>query len=162
MERPAMAIKQKRILSWDKEQGILIFEVEGKRYQVKLLPSHDNNQKIVYFFGEQKLVTLDLMAEKIGLSDEQKVSATSFKPELISPLDGMVVAVNVVVGQNVKRHDPLIVIEAMKMENILHASHDAIIKNLFIGVGNVVHQQQLLMVFEEKGEDDARATRKHE
>ncbi len=158
-----MDIKNKRIISWDAEQRILVFEVDGTRYRVMFLPSQDSHKKIVYFFGEQQLVTLDVTPGKIQLSEEKKLIHPVFKPQLLSPLDGMVVAVNVVVGQQVNKNDSLVVIEAMKMENILHAPHDAIIKNLFIGVGSVVHQHQVLMVFEEKGENEhARTNHKHE
>lgn len=158
-----MGIKQKRIISWDAHQHLLVFEVDGKRYQAKLMPSDDQHKEKVYFFGEQQLVTIDLSTDSANLANKQDAVSNNFKPELTSPLDGMVVAVSVKVGQHVKKNDPLVVIEAMKMENILHATHDAIIKSLFITSGNVVHQHQLLMVFEEKGEDDhARSDYKHE
>ncbi len=143
-----MAIKNKRLISWNKEKKIVIFEVNDQRYTVQLLSSPEDNKMVLYFLRERQTVIL----EKIVTKNQKRTDQKSFNPHLISPLDGMVIAVKVVIGQQVKKKDPLVIIEAMKMENILYTTHDAIIKNLLIAVGNVVHQHQLLMVLEKEGD----------
>lgn len=164
MERATMAVKQPRIVAWDKRLRILTFELEGKKYRVTFPPTGDPSKKMVYFYGEQQLITLSCDDNDVMITDDaHHHGKTIFKSELTSPLTGMIVAVPVSEGQVIRKGDPLVAIEAMKMENVLHAPYDVIIKSLFIQKGDVVHQHQVLMIFDEKGEDGyAGSNRKHE
>jgi propionyl-CoA carboxylase alpha chain len=63
----------------------------------------------------------------------------------IAPVPGRVVAVHVVVGQQVKAGDALVVMEAMKMEHRIEAPHDGVVSELFCGVGDQVDAHQVLV-----------------
>lgn len=63
----------------------------------------------------------------------------------IAPVPGRVVAVNVVVGQAVKTGDPLVVMEAMKMEHRIDAPHDGVVAEVFCAVGDQVDAHQVLV-----------------
>jgi len=59
----------------------------------------------------------------------KKVAADTSK-FLLCPMPGLVVSVNVSEGQEVKAGETLAIIEAMKMENVLHAERDGSIKKI--------------------------------
>ncbi len=54
---------------------------------------------------------------------------------LLCPMPGLVKAIHVVEGQAVKAGDPLCLVEAMKMENVLRAERDGTVKSVEASVG---------------------------
>ena len=67
---------------------------------------------------------------------------------ILSPMPGAVVSVNVVAGQTVVDGQDLCVIEAMKMQNILKSERDGKIKSVKVIAGDSVAVDQLLIEFE--------------
>jgi biotin carboxyl carrier protein len=67
---------------------------------------------------------------------------------LKAPMPGLVVRVQVELGQRVSVGTPLVVLEAMKMENELKASASAVVKALRVGAGDTVEKGQVLVEFE--------------
>jgi biotin carboxyl carrier protein len=65
-----------------------------------------------------------------------------------SPFAGHVTKVNVVPGQTVVPGDIVIVLEAMKMETPLAASHNATVKSVLVAPGATVKAHQVLVEFE--------------
>lgn len=65
-----------------------------------------------------------------------------------APMPGMVVAVAVSAGQKVKKGDPLLSIEAMKMETQIRAEADATVKQVHARRGVSVEAHELLLVVE--------------
>jgi pyruvate carboxylase len=63
-----------------------------------------------------------------------------------APMPGMVVTVAVKVGQTVKKGDPLVSMEAMKMETMLTADRDATVQAVHARSGDVVNAKDLLLV----------------
>lgn len=68
--------------------------------------------------------------------------------ELRAPLAGLVSKLHVGEGDHVKSGQALLVIEAMKMENIIYADHDAKISRLHIKAPASVAADELIMEFE--------------
>ncbi|PXV65749.1 pyruvate carboxylase [Sinimarinibacterium flocculans] len=68
-----------------------------------------------------------------------------------APMPGMVVAVAVKPGQKVKKGDPLLSIEAMKMETQIRAESDATIADVKVSRGTTVNARDLLVVLEGAG-----------
>lgn len=66
---------------------------------------------------------------------------------LASPMPGKVIALYVEAGQAIKAGQALCVIEAMKMENVLHAERDATIAEVSIQTGQTVDADQVLIQF---------------
>lgn len=64
---------------------------------------------------------------------------------VLAPMDGVVVEVNVVVGDEVKTGDLLGVIEAMKMEHPLKASIDGRVECINVSAGDQVKGRQLMI-----------------
>jgi len=69
-------------------------------------------------------------------------------PEVKAPMPGMVLNVHVSAGAEVKKGDPLLVLEAMKMENIVKSPRDGKIKTVKAVKGTAVEKNQSLVVFE--------------
>ena len=67
---------------------------------------------------------------------------------IMAPMPGSVIAVSVSEGDNVVRGRPLVVIEAMKMEQTLHAPFDGNVVELRVSPGTQVMEGELLMRIE--------------
>jgi acetyl-CoA carboxylase biotin carboxylase subunit len=62
-----------------------------------------------------------------------------------SPMPGQVLKVLVEAGQKVSAGDPLIILEAMKMEHTMRATVDGVVESILVGNGEVVGPGQLLV-----------------
>lgn len=67
--------------------------------------------------------------------------------ELKSPMPGMVIKVMVEAGQEVKKDDPMLVLEAMKMENLIKSPTDGIIDKVVVQSGDKTEKNQVLIHF---------------
>lgn len=65
-----------------------------------------------------------------------------------APMPGTIVSVNVKVGDNFKRGQVLLVLEAMKMENEILAPRDGRVVNLNTQKGSNVNSGDILIAFE--------------
>jgi propionyl-CoA carboxylase alpha chain len=85
-------------------------------------------------------------AELLALMPEKKVSDTSRL--VLSPMPGLLSALHVTPGQEVKAGEPLAVIEAMKMENVLRAERDGRISRVRANPGESLAVDQIILEFE--------------
>ena len=67
---------------------------------------------------------------------------------LLSPMPGLLVSLDVEVGQDVKAGEELAVVEAMKMENILRAERDGVVKTIHADPGESLAVDQAILEFE--------------
>ena len=67
--------------------------------------------------------------------------------EVKAPMPGLVLDVRVEEGTEVKKGDALVVLEAMKMENILKSPADGTIRKIAAVKGNAVEKNQILIQF---------------
>ena len=70
--------------------------------------------------------------------------------ELTAPIAGLVIDIPVEEGQEVKAGQELIVVEAMKMENVIHAERDVVIKEIHVTENESVQADQLMISFMEE------------
>jgi propionyl-CoA carboxylase alpha chain len=66
---------------------------------------------------------------------------------LLCPMPGLVKAIHVTAGQEVKSGEPLCVVEAMKMENILRAERDGVVKAVKAKPGDSLAVDAVIMEF---------------
>ncbi len=123
--------------------------VNQKSYQIEVLKSEFDEKQYsikvngsIYYVGIE--TALDQLIEKMGLS----LGNDSFDDELLAPMPGIILEVNVSEGDVVEKGDHLCVLEAMKMENTLNAPRDGKIKALHIVKGDTVDKGKLLIEFE--------------
>ena len=88
---------------------------------------------------------LDILISELGLSLGEDAVAN----EILAPMPGLIIEVNVKKGQEVKQGDFICVLEAMKMENTIVSPRDGIIKFIAISNGQTVDKLDLLIEFEE-------------
>ena len=86
---------------------------------------------------------LDLLLEKMGMADIGDIKITDLK----APMPGLVLDVKVIVGQTVKKGDTVMVLEAMKMENVLKASGEGVVKAVKVKKGESVEKNQVMVQF---------------
>lgn len=68
--------------------------------------------------------------------------------ELRSPMPGLVVAIEVKVGDEVRLGQGLVIVEAMKMENEVKAPFAGKVRNIRIRPGQAVDKEEILISFE--------------
>ncbi|WP_372785643.1 acetyl-CoA carboxylase biotin carboxylase subunit [Phenylobacterium sp.] len=66
---------------------------------------------------------------------------------VVSPMPGLVVTLDVAVGQQVRSGEAVAVIEAMKMQNIIRAERDGVVKAVNAGAGDSVAADEVLVEF---------------
>ncbi|MGE0698908.1 MAG: biotin/lipoyl-containing protein, partial [Hyphomicrobiaceae bacterium] len=91
-----------------------------------------------HVYTEREAALVALMPEKVA-ADTSKL--------LLCPMPGLVKAVHVTAGQEVKAGDALAVVEAMKMENILRAERDAVVKSVNAKAGDSLAVDAVIMEF---------------
>ena len=74
----------------------------------------------------------------------QAVSASG--TQIVAPMPGSIVNINVSAGQAVKAGDVLIILEAMKMENDITAPCDGVVKQIVTSKGATVNTDDVLLV----------------
>jgi biotin carboxyl carrier protein len=85
----------------------------------------------------------DILLDKLGLSSLNAAKVSEVK----APMPGMVLKVFVTEGMEIKKGDNLFVLEAMKMENIIKAAADVVVKTVKIKPGDKVEKGQVLLMF---------------
>lgn len=70
---------------------------------------------------------------------------------LTAPMPGKVVAVLVSAGQSVKKGEPLVIMEAMKMEHTIAAPNDGVVEEILYAVGDQVTDGVALLAFKVAG-----------
>ncbi|TSJ44296.1 biotin/lipoyl-binding protein [Mucilaginibacter corticis] len=85
----------------------------------------------------------DVLLEKMGMSGlaANKIS------ELKAPMPGLVLKIFVEEGMAIKKGDSLIILEAMKMENIIKSPVDTVVRSVKIKPGDKVEKGQILLQF---------------
>ena len=87
---------------------------------------------------------LDILIKELGFG----VGVSKVIKLLKAPMPGLILEINVEVGQTVKENDNLLILTAMKMENSLLSPRDGVIKSIAVEKGNAVDKGQLLVEFE--------------
>ncbi len=81
------------------------------------------------------------VATKVGRTKAE----TGNTKHIAAPLPGMIATLAVKEGQSVQKGSPLAAIEAMKMETMITANEDGVIKKIHISSGNQVDAKDLLI-----------------
>lgn len=117
---------QIEVISVSKEDKTATIQVNGNRYDIELKDQFDT------------------LLENLGMASMNVKKNNDYKAQM----PGLIIDIRVEVGDEIKKGDPLIVLEAMKMENIIKASDDVTIKAIQVEVGQAVEKKQVLIEFE--------------
>jgi len=86
----------------------------------------------------------DLLLKQLGMD---ATAGTKIR-EIKAPMPGLVLKIMVAEGAEVKKGDNLIVLEAMKMENILKSTTDGIVKKIHVAKGDKIEKNAVLLQFQ--------------
>ena len=87
---------------------------------------------------------LDLLIEKMGFA----TSASKQIDKIEAPMPGLILELNVKAGDDVEENDNLLILEAMKMENVITSPRQGKIKSVVVSKGDAVDKKSLLIEFE--------------
>jgi len=90
--------------------------------------------------------------KKVCLPSFDNNSLTNSSNALTASMPGKIIAVNTKAGDSVKAGDPLIVMEAMKMEMTLEAPRDGVVAEVNFEAGSLVSDGEVLLTLEEESE----------
>lgn len=94
-----------------------------------------------------QVIELEIYSDRdLHMMRLEGASAADSDPEIESPMAGRVVAVRVDAGQDVEEGAPLVVIEAMKMENLIAAPHAGRVDVVDVSAGDTVEKGARLLV----------------
>ena len=134
------------------------FKIRDNNYNVKIL-SHEGNKielevngtsysvKMKEEIKKTKTPTLVRAASKRP-SEPLKVNPSSSKTKIVAPIPGVVLSLDVKVGDTIKVGDRLLVLEAMKMENNIVSEKAGTITDVKVSVGQQVLQNEIMIELE--------------
>lgn len=114
-----------QIIKIDTPTKTVRLKVNGRLYEVK---------------GKDKT---DLLLEKMGFSSAHAGALNNVN----APMPGQIVKVDIKVGDEVKKGQTLLVLNAMKMENIIKSPGDGKVKKVLVKAGDNVEKNQPMIEF---------------
>jgi biotin carboxyl carrier protein len=113
------------VVAVEKETKSFQFKINGRLYKVALKDK------------------FDLLLEQMGMNGAVGSKINNVK----APMPGLIIDLRVKEGDPVKAGDPLLILEAMKMENIIKAAGDSVVKSVKVKKGESVEKNQVLIEF---------------
>lgn len=139
------------------QRGVWVARVGGKWWEMRMLGRNQDGGIVMIVNGTERVFTLykngcvvlsqgdhsatvnvipaaDIVLEELG----SRTASTAPQQTLQSPITGIILDVLVRPGEPVRAGQPLVVVEAMKMENTLSAPRDAMIGEVSTAPGKTV------------------------
>jgi len=138
-------------LVWDLEKiGVGYFHIlyNNKSYRAEVVKAdHVSKTFSIKINGSIYTVDVkdrfDLLLDKMGMNAAGSGKLNNIK----APMPGLIIDLKVKAGDQVKSGDPLVILEAMKMENIIKCPGEAVVKSVKIKKGDSVEKNQILIEF---------------
>ncbi|MEL7041779.1 MAG: acetyl/propionyl/methylcrotonyl-CoA carboxylase subunit alpha [Pseudomonadota bacterium] len=134
------------VTKWTPGKPLVEGVLDGQSVAVKIAKTTSG------FVVRHRGVTFDAMVCSPDIADIHKRLPEKEKPDLskliISPMPGLVVSIDVAVGQAVQEGEAVCIVEAMKMQNIIRAEADGTVKAINVGAGDSVAADEIMLEFE--------------
>ena len=138
-------------LKWDMVKiadGYFHILHENKSYRAEVASTDPDTKTITIKINDRKYPVqlkdkFDLLLEKMGMTNATAGKINSIK----APMPGLIINLKVQVGDVVKVGDQILILEAMKMENILKSAGEGTVKNVKVKKGDRVEKGQVLVEF---------------
>ena len=134
-------------LKWISDRKIhLIYE--NKSIEAELI-SFDKESKTIQIRLGDKTSTLlvkdrfDILLEQLGMNNNNSGVVKDIK----APMPGLILDLKVKAGDVVKKGDVVLILEAMKMENIIKSPGDGVVKAVKVVLKQSVEKNQVLIQF---------------
>ncbi|XAT57341.1 biotin/lipoyl-binding protein [Rhodobacteraceae bacterium IMCC1335] len=136
---PVQLIENQIILKWQGADYLAVYSDAGWQFEGEALPAaHRAGRDITVF--DQGGIALKLI-DPLSRAEVAAVGTTQIE----APMPGLVIAVSVSAGQEVEEGQPLITLEAMKMQQVLSAPFSARVDEIAVQEGAYVEAQALLI-----------------
>jgi biotin carboxyl carrier protein len=130
-------------------------EVDGEEYIVNVeeIGSEDTSHKNTAVVTKNRTASNKPAAQAKAVETDVEESEMAPPPDtgegdVLAPMPGSILEINVKKGEAVEKGDTLIVLEAMKMENEITAAQSGTVKEIRARVGKSVDAEDVLMVIE--------------
>jgi acetyl/propionyl-CoA carboxylase alpha subunit len=129
--------------------GLFHVIIDGRSTEAEVMSANSTEKTFLIrihgnIYKVQVADRFDALLRDMGMDMAQSRKASDMK----APMPGLVSEVAVEEGQTIKKGDKLIVLEAMKMENILKAPEDGVIKKVVVSKGKTVEKNEVLITFQ--------------
>ncbi len=144
-------ILNKKSYSWDLQLiGPSSFHIikDHKSFSARILEIGPDSRTLVVMINNSRYrvvlrTRLDLLLQDMGFRQEDGTKLD----QLRAPMPGLILDVMVNQGAEVKKGDSLLILEAMKMENVIKAPGDGEIKEMKVFKGDRVEKNQIMIQF---------------
>lgn len=124
----------------------IIFLYKSHRYNAQIIESDDELKNVKLRINNQIVDLsmqddLDQLIDKMGLVEVDDENSG----EVISPMPGLVLDIMVSEGDRVEKGDSLLVLEAMKMENLIQSPADGVVSKINCEKSKTVEKGSLLI-----------------
>ena len=132
---------------WKINQKIMELNINDEKCFVKINKINNFNQ----FSITIEDCSLDLIVapnkNKALFDYMPEIKLEDLSKKLISPMPGLIKSISIKKGQLIKQGEELVIIEAMKMENILKSEKDCLVEDVLIKEGSSVSTDEVLITF---------------
>jgi biotin carboxyl carrier protein len=130
----------------DKKSHLIL---KNKSYNIEIIDTNIDKKTVTLKVNNNSYIVevknkFDLLLSKLGMSS----MTTKVIKNIKAPMPGLVIDVITKVGDEVKEGDNLLILEAMKMENVIKSPIEGKIKAIVISATDTVEKNQLLVEFE--------------
>lgn len=120
-----------------------------KTYQVEVREVDTLKKTISFRMNGRKYEVLvqdkyDELLKQLGMERGAGAQAK----ELKAPMPGKVLSLEVSDGASVAEGDPLLILEAMKMENVIKSPREGVVQSIHVTTNQVVEKNEILISFE--------------
>jgi biotin carboxyl carrier protein len=115
-----------KVIETDYANKTLTLEVNGSKYTLNIEDEYD------------------LLVKKMGLSKFVAHKISSIK----APMPGLIIDILIEPGQTIEKGTPLLILEAMKMENVLKSEGDGVVKSIEVVKAQAVDKGHILIEME--------------
>jgi len=119
---------------------------DNRSFNVEILEAIDGKRPIKVNGNMYETETIDKFDELLKKLGMEKGGAGKVN-ELKAPMPGLVLEINVKPGDQLQKGDRVLVLEAMKMENVIKAPADVTVASIEIEKGKTVDKNQVMVRF---------------
>ena len=133
--------------NWKLDQKLLVAEIDDKKEYFKINKILNLHKINIEYLGIKVDVSIFPSNQENYYKYMPKQPNEDLSRKLISPMPGLVKTIQLEKNQMVKSGDQLIIIEAMKMENILRSEKDCVVEKVLVKEGDSVSTDEELILF---------------
>ena len=132
---------------WKINQKIMELNINDEKCFVKINKINNFNQFSITIEDCSLNLIVAPNKNKALFNYMPEIKLEDLSKKLISPMPGLIKSISIKKGQLIKQGEELVIIEAMKMENILKSEKDCLVEDVLIKEGSSVSTDEVLITF---------------